>query len=88
MDDISRLQIYTVQTSEGRWLAATAAAPYFCFESDSQEAVTDIAARALRFYTSVKDRLETEVQTSKGRSKAVPTFDPKNKISAKELVAA
>ena len=80
--------LYTKEISPGRWVAATAVTPYFCFEAESRDALVEIVRRALAFYEGAIDRLETAIQTSREREKATPTFSQKDKISARELVAA
>lgn len=80
--------IYTKEIGPQQWIAATAVAPYFCFEADSREQVLDIAKRALRFYETHEHSLRVQVQAIREREKAIPAFSKKDKVSARELVAA
>jgi hypothetical protein len=85
MRDIS---VYIKEAGPGQWVAATGVAPYFCFEAESRERLERIVVHALRFYDSVSDRLEAQIKISRERKQVVPTFSKKDKVSAKELVAA
>ena len=80
--------VYSKEISPGRWLAATGAAPYFCFEAKTHKEVLEVTKRALRFYGSVKERLDSEVKSTRERERAIPTFSSKDKVLAKELVDA
>jgi predicted RNase H-like HicB family nuclease len=80
--------VYFKEIGERQWVAATGAAPYFCFEADSREAVRELAKNALQFYWSASDDVTAEIKAHRERDRAIPTFDPKEAISAKELVAA
>ena len=80
--------IYYKEAAPGRWIAASAASPYFCVEADSREAVFAAARRALAFYGSAKEELHAQLAAHRERTRAIPTFDNKHKISARELAAA
>lgn len=88
MAELKNAIVYFRQASDGRWLAATGTAPYFCFEAESQDAVLQVATRALRFYADAIEEFADELKTHKGRGETIPTFDRRNAISAKDLVAA
>jgi hypothetical protein len=45
MDDFF---VFFKEVGPKQWLAATAVAPYFCFEADSRERAEELATRALR----------------------------------------
>jgi hypothetical protein len=80
--------IYYKEVALGRWLAASNVSPYFCVEGDSQEAVFAAAGRALAFYGSAIEELHAQLEEHRERTKAVPTFDNKHTISARELASA
>jgi hypothetical protein len=80
--------IYYKEVAPGRWLAASSVSPYFCVESDSRESVFAAAGRALAFYDSADEELHAKREAHRERTKAVPTFDHKHTISARDLAAA
>jgi hypothetical protein len=80
--------IYYKEVAPGRWLAASAVSPYFCVEADSRDAVFAAAGRALAFYGSAKEELHAQLAAHRERTRAVPTFDNKHTISARELATA
>lgn len=52
MADLGKLAVYIGQLDDGRWLAATSTAPYFCFEAASEKEVKSIVRDALKFFNS------------------------------------
>ena len=80
--------IYFKEVAPGRWLAATGVSPYFCFEGESQDAVFSLAARALAFHSGAKNEVQPQLEAHRERTRAIPTFDNKHTISARELAAA
>jgi predicted RNase H-like HicB family nuclease len=60
------------QIDNGRWLAVSSRAPYFCFEGESLEEVRQTAHRALNFYFG-KDG-EVVSRSVKSREKKLSTF--------------
>lgn len=42
--------VYIGRTDDGKYVAAAATAPYFCFLGDSEDEVRETARRALNFY--------------------------------------
>jgi predicted RNase H-like HicB family nuclease len=59
MVDLSKLTIW-IATSGKKWVAATACAPYFCFEAESEEAALELASAALHFYVAASSKIETK----------------------------
>lgn len=43
-------QIYLGRNEDGQYIAASASAPFFFFEADTEEEVRETARRALNFY--------------------------------------
>lgn len=54
-------EIHIGQIGPDRFLAATSASPYFCFEAESKEAVTEKVRRALRFYYGHRGTTELRI---------------------------
>ena len=79
MNTIRNLSIYTTQT-HGKWVAATACAPYFCFEADSEELAFEKAAAAIKFYLAEPDR-------NTASAEKIERFKTKNRVRASELTA-
>jgi hypothetical protein len=44
------IEVHLARTGDGKWVAATSASPYFCFESDSEAEVTRLAHHAVSFF--------------------------------------
>jgi predicted RNase H-like HicB family nuclease len=80
MTNLTDFEVYTTQIG-GKWVVATNASPYFCFEGDSEQAVLAKARRALRFVCSVREELAAE----EGREQIAPAWQVK---PAKELAVA
>lgn len=76
MGDLNKLVVHIGQLKSGRWVAATGRSPYFCVEAESEDAVKQLASRALEFY----DRAS--------QTRASAEFSFTSKITARELVAA
>jgi hypothetical protein len=76
--------VHIAQTDDGKWVAATASSPYFCFTAESESEVTAIAARALRFYQSAPRLAHT---STRGRIEATPSHN-KRTVSARQLACA
>lgn len=80
MPTIANLTVYTSQV-HGKWVAATARAPFFCFEADTEDKALEIAASALKFFVSAPS----------GQAAAPSNFErftTKNRIRASELAPA
>ena len=63
-----------------RWFAATARAPFFCFEANSKDQALDLAKAALKFYHSVSGEPRAEQRWA--------SVKLQNRVSASELCAA
>jgi predicted RNase H-like HicB family nuclease len=85
MNDYSNILVHTAEI-DGKWIAATNAAPYFCFEAASEEAAFATAARALRFFFSVVTEHGNPLQEE--RVEADPAYHRGHTVSAKELACA
>ncbi|HEY9092161.1 hypothetical protein [Parasphingorhabdus sp.] len=60
MNTVASVQFCVGQTSDGRFVAATNTAPYFCFRADSEEEAVQKAERALEFYFCWEDSHEIQ----------------------------
>ena len=67
----------------GKWLAISPCAPYFCFEGESLEEVEALANRALDFYFGVPG----SVTQTNGRAKTLSTFSPRRTTERERICA-
>jgi predicted RNase H-like HicB family nuclease len=77
-------RIYFAQTEDGKWVAASNEAPFFCFEGDSEEEVERLAARALDMY----ERTDLPAPVMKSRTITISSFSHSKIKRRKELAAA
>lgn len=85
MTDLQNLPVSIGCLTDGRWLAATGSAPYFCVEAGSEEAVSALAARAIRFYQKALAGLGGEMPAS---APDIGSLHVKRTVSAGDLLAA
>jgi predicted RNase H-like HicB family nuclease len=77
-------RIYFAKTEDGKWLAASNEAPFFCFEGDSEKEVERLAARALDMY----ERSDLPPPVMKSTTLHVSSFAHSKIKRRKELEAA
>jgi hypothetical protein len=77
------------QVDNGKWLAVSTRAPYFCLEGESESIVVDKANRALAFYFGVKadDGQLTRSEPKGKRAKSLSTFRKARKIDVERKCA-
>ncbi len=85
MADFKDLEIQVGCLEDGRWLAATGSAPYFCLEAGSEDAVVELATRAVRFYHNTLKNNAGKLPTNKA---TVGKILVKRTIQAGDLIAA
>jgi predicted RNase H-like HicB family nuclease len=88
MADFEKLIVHIGPLAEGRWLAATATAPYFCFEAASEKEVKQVVRRALRFFDQTLAKHNGSLPNPEFHVKERVSFAPTERVSAKELLAA
>lgn len=77
------------QLPDGRFLAASTSAPFFCFRDESEQAVVAKVVRALTFYGNLDNRALKNLQRSV--TQTITTLRPTRRVSfdeASHLVAA
>jgi hypothetical protein len=67
------------RVDDGTWLAVSARAPYFCFQGESCDKVTDTANRALNYFFG-RSGIIAEVPERK-RKKTLSTFCPTKRVN-------
>lgn len=83
-NDILDTEIYIARDGKKKWLAATNAPPYFCFEADSQKA---LFAKLKKLGGSLRRFIEDCQEANGERKTAQPFSDQKTKkkILVREL---
>lgn len=91
MGDHAKLShIFVVgQVDNGKWLAVSARAPYFCLEGESESIVAEKANRALAFYFGVKadDGHLIRSEPKGKRAKSLSTFRKTRRIDVEKKCA-
>ena len=68
------IEVHVAQReSDAKWLAATAASPYFCFVCDSRDEAIRRAQSAVEFFHDSLVKIQ-DVQLARERDSAVPHF--------------
>ena len=71
-------QIYLGKNDEGRYIAASASSPYFCFEAETEGEARETARRALNFYFGkVGDILPAPIQKAPTQTRLSRVFRSK-----------
>ena len=82
--DTQDFDVYLAQTDDGRWLAATNHAPYFCFEAATQEELRQVVSRGIDFW--LKNR--GAVSRSPDFNVSITRFRPTARVPSREFVLA
>ena len=84
MADIQELSVIVGVTEAGKYIAASTASPYFCFEADTEENLLDEVRAALAFW----EEAHATAQTWKigSRTAAVTALRPSRVYGHDELL--
>lgn len=69
--DLTNQRVHIGTLGEGRVLAFTTEAPYFCFEAESQEALLSILREAVQFCEWAKQEIEKQIARERENTKSV-----------------
>jgi predicted RNase H-like HicB family nuclease len=89
MTNTNQGHFYVGELPDGRFVAASSAAPYFCFRAESEEAVLAKVSKALTFFGSTQSA-NAKVKI-KSVTQTVTTLRPTRKVpfaEVKQLAAA
>lgn len=86
MTDRTDGHFYVGELPDGRFVAASSSAPFFCFRAESEEAVLKKVKNALSFYRRTKGG-KGEVRI-KSVSRTVTTVQPTRRVSVNEVLEA
>ncbi len=76
------LIVRIARRENGRFVAAsTAASPYFCFEADTEEGITQIVNEAIAFYGVAKNALRERNQDRHETSLTITRIRPTSRIT-------
>lgn len=75
------------QLADGRFVAATASSPYFCFRADSEEAAIDRVREALTVYGEFRD-LGTPTLVPPAHSSSLTTLNASRRVAFSEVCTA
>lgn len=64
------------QLAEGRFVAASATAPYFCFEAPTEELVKQKVEAALTFHEEAKKELQAKRRAVRGNAITITKVRP------------
>jgi predicted RNase H-like HicB family nuclease len=86
MTNTNHGHFYVGELPDGRFVAASSAAPYFCFRAQSEEAVLAKVSKALAFFASTQGS-DARVKI-KSVTQTVTTLRPTRKVSFADMLVA
>lgn len=73
---------------DGRYVAASTTAPFFCFEADTEDAVKQKVESALAFYREAKRELSARQEPARERQITVKQIRPYSRVRRDALAVA
>lgn len=87
MTNINKGHFYVGELPDGRYVAASAASPYFCFRGASEEEVLAKVKRGFAFFGETQGLGKGNIHI-KAVTQSVTTLRAPRKVSIQELMAA